>query len=83
MSLPVRLYPGIVSIYGTSSATGLQTNGMQFGLVDQLWDDLQGTLSLGQSVMFPIEKSTLVTYGNMDFFLVEQNDIKLIEIIPV
>jgi len=83
MSLPVRLYPGIVSIYGASSVMGLQTEGMQFGLVDQIWDDIQGTLSIGQSVMFPIEKSITVTYGNMDFFLVEQNDIKLIEIIPV
>ncbi len=79
MSLPVRLYPGQVSIYGAASITGLLVDNMQFGIVDQMWDDTDGTISLGQSVMFSPSRAISVTYGNVSYFLIEQNDIKLIE----
>ena len=79
MSLPVRLYPGIVSIYGAASVNGLETENMQFGLVDQLYDNSPNTISVGDSVMFKLDKAELVTYGNIVYFLINQSDIKLIE----
>lgn len=81
MSLPCRLYPGIISVYGAGSVNGLITEKMQFGLVDQMYDDSPNTISIGDSVMFKLDKAEIVTYGNIVYFLINQSDIKLIETI--
>ena len=54
---------------------------MQFGLVDQMYDDSPNTISIGDSVMFKLDKAEIVTYGNIVYFLINQSDIKLIETI--
>lgn len=80
MSLPVRLFPGQISIYGAASQNGLQSDKMQFGLVDQMANNVPDTISIGDSVMFRLDRSDTITYGNITYFLIQESDIKLIEI---
>lgn len=80
MSLPVRLSPGIMSIYGASSINGILTNVMQFGVIDQLSSDIPGSFTIGDSVMFPISKiQDTITYNNISYFLIGETEVKLTE----
>ena len=79
--LPVRLYPGQVSIYGAASLTGITSDKMQFGLINQMADNIPNSVSVGDSVMFRLDKSETIYYGSNTYFLINQNDIKLIEIV--
>lgn len=80
--LPCRLYPGQVSIYGAASITGIQSDDMQFGLVNQMADNSPNSISIGDSVMFRLDRSETVYYGGNAYYLINQNDIKLTEIVP-
>lgn len=55
MSLPIRLSPGLVSIYGGGSIQGINiadaSSPIRFGVVNQMFD-LYGAISIGQSVMY-------------------------------
>jgi hypothetical protein len=47
MSLPVRLFPGQASIYGTSSLNNLLTNNMQFGSKAKVNDAVNFAMNMG------------------------------------
>lgn len=79
MSLPVRLSPGQLSIYGATSVNGILGDGMQFGTIDQLSNNVPGEYSLGQSVMFPVYKSITLNYQNVPYFIVEEKDVLGVE----
>lgn len=82
MSLPANLYPGYVSIYGAASINGIvtRTSGLQFGLINQIYNSYQNSISVGQSVMFKQDGDTIrLNYGGVDYFLIEEKKIILIE----
>lgn len=81
MSLPCRLYPGYASIYGAQSITGIvpKQGGLQFGTIDQIYDNVPGTVSIGQSVLFKYEDCVMVDYQGTQYFLLPEQKIILIE----
>lgn len=80
MSLPARLYPGYLSIYGAKSVNGIvPSGGFQFGRVNQIYDSIPDTVSINQSVMFRSIDSIIVTYSGIQYFILPENKIILIE----
>jgi hypothetical protein len=85
MGLSAYLSPGIVSIYGVGSATGV--NGMLpsnqnflFGLVDQVGDGNDIWARVGDSVMFNKNDVRLEVHWNGWWYtLIEQDKIVLTE----
>lgn len=77
MSLPARLSPNILSIYGQRKVGGGITaaKGYQFGTVDQMYGGQ--AYFIGQSVMFKSDKAIQVRYGNAPYFLIQEQDIVL------
>lgn len=81
MPLPVRLAPGLVSIYGTSSINGITFpvgSKFQFGVVDAVYDEF-GNYSIGQNVLFNLDAAQRVDYDNIQYFLLPEANIKFIE----
>lgn len=77
MSLPVKLSPGIVSIYGTPSTQGIDlTNSprLQFGGITQL-PYTYGAYSVGQNALFDIGDAKTVYYNNVTYFLLPEDKI--------
>lgn len=81
MPLPVRLSPGIVSIYGYPSLNNLKSYNPNiiFGVVDAVYLDVPGIVSVGQVIMVDKTKVESVTYENTEYFLVPEELIKLVE----
>lgn len=78
--LPCRLYPGYVSIYGAKSINNITApQGFQFGKVNQIYDNVPGTVSVDQSVLFRNDESIIVAYSGAQYFLIPENKIVLIE----
>jgi len=79
--IPARLYNGYLLIYGAPSITGIVPNssGFQFGLVNQIYDNVSGDVSLNQSIMFRYDDSITVTYDGQQYFLLEEQKVILIE----
>jgi len=88
MSLPVRLSPGLVSIYGNGSIQGIfsteNTSKIRFGIVDQRYDEFS-TVALGDSVMYNIDDvKAPVFYIDTAFYILPEDKIISVEnpIIP-
>jgi len=84
MSLPARLYPGQVAIYGTGSPsiTGIvpPSEMFRFGLIDQIWDNMPGTVSVGESVLYNTEDIIAqLVYSNTIYVVIPEEKIILIE----
>lgn len=81
MSLPARLYPGYISIYGAGSVNGITrtTDAYQFGVIEQMWPDSEGTLSIGQSVLYKVADTIQVIYDSTTYYLTKETNIILIE----
>lgn len=74
--------PGVL-VYGTMSIQGISEPDlkhpvMQFGLVSQVYP-LCETVNVGQNIMFVKDGASIVTYSNTNYFLVPEQNIKLIE----
>lgn len=86
MSLSAVLEPGLVSIYGYGSNISTLTGALVpndsffWGVIDQTWNGLPGSLSVGQSVLFQ-EKDvfTRLVYSNQVYTLIQENRAVLIE----
>lgn len=69
-----------MSIYGGKSISGINVpNGYQFGLVSQLLGGCSGTVDIGESVLFALKDGIAVNYSDTQYFLVQENNIILIE----
>ena len=79
--IPARLYNGYLLIYGAPSISGIVPNlsGYQFGLVNQIFDNIPGDVSLNQSIMFKYDDSITVTYNGQQYFLLQEQKVILIE----
>lgn len=78
MSLPARLQPNILSIYGQRTVESGMTvsKGYQFGTVNQMYG---GQVDfIGQSVLFKSDKATQIRYSNTTYYLIQEQDIILI-----
>lgn len=80
MSLPVKIQPGYLSLYGVDSFQGIQLpgSGLQFGLVNQLPYNY-GSYTLGQNVLFRVKEADILVYNNQQYFIVPESQIVLIE----
>jgi hypothetical protein len=90
MSLSAVLGPGLVSIYGVgtnySTVTGMVVPNQSFffGVVDQTWDGQNGSVSVGQSVLFQQNDIfTRLVYNGQTYTLIPEQKAILIEIQPI
>lgn len=82
--LPVILSPNLVSIYGHVGWRGVRVLGNiphQYGIVEGMYFGAEEDLT-GQSVLFRLDKATMVEYNDAPYFLLQQQDIILTEIAP-
>ena len=80
-TLPLTLKPNYVSIYGFSSIQGFQKEQpqWQFGLVNQIYDTLPNLVAVGDSVMFLLEDSIPFPYGGIQYYILPETKIVLVE----
>lgn len=83
MSLPIRLSPGLVSIYGGGSIQDiafLEVNSpIMFGVINQMFE-LYGAVSIGQSVMY--NKNDVIAplfYIDANYYILPENKIIAVE----
>ena len=87
--LSAILGPGLVSIYGagsnTSTVTGMIVPSADyfFGVIDQTWNGIPGSVSVGQSVLFQeSDVFTRLVYDNQTYTLIGEDKVILIEVTP-
>lgn len=76
--LPIRLAPGIVSLYSSKSIQGFEfvNNTMvAFGVINQMADTEQSQYSVGQNVLIPYKEADEIIYGNQTYWLLPENKI--------
>lgn len=92
MGLPARLGYGILSIYNLGQ-TGVadivlppldeKGNGLTFGQIDQIWNNIPEIANRWSSVMFYTSDIVAsLVYNNVRYVLIYENDILLTEIPP-
>jgi len=74
--------PGYVSVYGMASTRDIvpKSSYIQFGVIDQTFDDTPHNYAVGDSVMFNINDAEVVKYGSYQYCLIQDNKIILREI---
>ena len=88
MSLPINIGFGMVSIYGEGtlqSSIGITSPGdtFLFGVVDQTWNGVNNSVSVGQSVMFKVSDIKYrVVYLGTTYTVVEEKGLGLTEAPP-
>ena len=80
----VRLAPGLLSIYGRGSIYGFtgQSQGLTFGVINSMSQNISGSYSLGQNVLFYYEGSNSVNYNGTQYWLIDESKIILVEVPP-
>lgn len=80
MSLPAKLPPSTISIYGYQSLNGItpQQAGYQFGIIDQMYYGAQNDW-VGQSVLFKLSNSLQLKHSGNVYFLIQEENIVLTE----
>ena len=75
-----RLAPGFVSIYGAASIYGFgHSPNVAFGRIHAMSISNSGAYSLGQNVLVPYKGSNFVSYAGIQYWLIEESKIILIE----
>lgn len=89
MSLSAVLGPGLVSIYGYGSNISTVTGALVpndtffWGVIDQTWNGLPGSVSVGQSVLFQqSDVFTRLVYSSQVYTLIPETKAILIEVTP-
>lgn len=79
-----RLAPGLLSIYGRGSIYGFsgQSAGLTFGVINSMSQQNSGAYGVGQNVLFPYANAMSVNYSGVQYFLVPESEIVLIEEAP-
>lgn len=83
--IPGRLSQGFVSIYGTPPIQQFilpNSSPLTFGTINQLPDAAESGYAIGQSVLFPFINQYVLIYGNVNYFVIPQSQIILIEDTP-
>lgn len=80
-TLPLTLKPNYVSIYGHGSYQGfeLQNPLLQFGSVNQIYDTLPNLVAIGDSVMFRLDDSIPFNYNGIQYYILPETKVILVE----
>ena len=82
MALPVKLGPGMLSIYGDGSINGIMvvkdSANVVFGVINDAYY-IQGGYTVGQSVLYNRNDSVEIMYDNTSFYIVPSDKIVLVE----
>jgi hypothetical protein len=84
--LPIRLKPGLVSIYnvGQTGVTGIVApQNYNFGTINKTWYNEAYPPYTGDSVLFKGDDIIQLIYSGTTYTLVDENKIKLVEIPPI
>ena len=80
----IRLAPGLLSIYGRGSIYGFtgQSEGLTFGVINSMSQNISGSYALGQNVLFRYRNEVSVNYQGNQYWLINEAQIILVEVPP-
>lgn len=85
MPIPATILPSYVAIVGAKSVQGFlgtQPPTLAFGVVDQVSSTPVGLVAVNDSVLFDTAKSIVISYQDIQYYLVKEEDCILVEDAP-